>query len=250
MRAELVADAVQMAVWRRRPPKDQTVAHSDHGGAYTSWLLGTRLRNAGLLGSMGTVGDCFDNSVAEAFFSNPAHIYFCPDEGTRLAKLEWLLGGNLKLQSDLSMSFCLADGNIVDAMGFWTRSSAPRIGTMQKIRAGLLEVPFRFGWKGMQRIFELTGAVEHQLERTLGRRPYWYLNNMVVRESLRGTGIGSRLLREQLEIVAGDEPTYAIALSTQKPENVVFYQRLGFSSVLDEVIGRGPRAFRTWIMVR
>ena len=70
MRAELVADAVQMAVWRRRPPKDQTMAHSDHGGAYTSWLFGTRLRNAGLLGSMGTVGDCFDNSVAEAFFSS------------------------------------------------------------------------------------------------------------------------------------------------------------------------------------
>ena len=37
--------------------------------AYTSWLFGNRLRSAGLLGSMGTVGDCYDNSVAEAFFS-------------------------------------------------------------------------------------------------------------------------------------------------------------------------------------
>ena len=69
LRAELVADAVQMAVWRRQPPKDQTIAHSDHGSAYTSWLFGNRLRSAGLLGSMGTVGDCYDNSVAEAFFS-------------------------------------------------------------------------------------------------------------------------------------------------------------------------------------
>jgi putative transposase len=32
MRAELVADAVQMATWRRRPPAGQTIAHSDHGG--------------------------------------------------------------------------------------------------------------------------------------------------------------------------------------------------------------------------
>lgn len=69
IRAELVADAVQMAVWRRQPPKDQTIAHSDHGSQYTSWLFGNRLRTAGLLGSMGTIGDCFDNSVAEAFFS-------------------------------------------------------------------------------------------------------------------------------------------------------------------------------------
>ena len=69
MRAELVADAVQMATWRRRPPKGQTIAHSDHGGQYVSWLFGSRLRAEGLLGSMGSVGDCFDNSVAEAFFS-------------------------------------------------------------------------------------------------------------------------------------------------------------------------------------
>lgn len=69
MRAELVADAVQMATWRRQPPRHQTIAHSDHGGQYRSWLFGTRLRSAGLLGSMGAVGDCFDNSVAEAFLS-------------------------------------------------------------------------------------------------------------------------------------------------------------------------------------
>jgi len=69
LRAELVADAVQMATWRRQPPTGQVVAHSDHGSQYTSWLFGQRLRDAGLLGSMGSIGDCFDNSVAEAFFS-------------------------------------------------------------------------------------------------------------------------------------------------------------------------------------
>ncbi len=69
LRAELVADAVQMATWRRRPPRGQVIAHSDHGAQYTSWLFGQRLRTAGLLGSMGTVGDAYDNSVAEAFFS-------------------------------------------------------------------------------------------------------------------------------------------------------------------------------------
>jgi putative transposase len=68
IRAELVVDAVQMAIWRRRPLPGQTVAHSDHGSQYTSWAFGRRLRTAGLLGSMGTIGDCFDNSVAESFF--------------------------------------------------------------------------------------------------------------------------------------------------------------------------------------
>jgi putative transposase len=35
---------------------------------YTSWAFGRRLRAAGLLGSMGSVGDAFDNAVAESFF--------------------------------------------------------------------------------------------------------------------------------------------------------------------------------------
>jgi putative transposase len=68
VRSELVVDAVEMAIWRRRPPQGQTVAHSDHGAQYTSWAFGRRLRRAGLLGSMGSIGDCFDNSVAESFF--------------------------------------------------------------------------------------------------------------------------------------------------------------------------------------
>lgn len=69
LRAELVVDALDMARWRRRPPPGQTVHHSDHGTQYTSWAFGQRLRQAGLLGSMGTVGDALDNAVAESFFA-------------------------------------------------------------------------------------------------------------------------------------------------------------------------------------
>ena len=35
---------------------------------YTSWAFGRRLRAAGLLGSMGTIGDAFDNALCESFF--------------------------------------------------------------------------------------------------------------------------------------------------------------------------------------
>jgi putative transposase len=36
---------------------------------YTSWAFGRHLREAGILGSMGTVGDALDNAMAESFFS-------------------------------------------------------------------------------------------------------------------------------------------------------------------------------------
>lgn len=68
LHAELVVDALEMARLRRRP--ERTVVHSDHGTQYCSWVFGQRLRKAGLLGSMGTVGDALDNAVAESFFAS------------------------------------------------------------------------------------------------------------------------------------------------------------------------------------
>lgn len=66
MRTELVTDALGMAILRRQP--QETIVHSDHGSQYTSWAFGQRLRKAGLLASMGTVGDCFDNAMMESFW--------------------------------------------------------------------------------------------------------------------------------------------------------------------------------------
>lgn len=69
LRTELVTDALDMAIWRRRPEPDSgLIHHADHGTQYTSWAFGQRLRTAGLLGSMGTVGDALDNAMAESFF--------------------------------------------------------------------------------------------------------------------------------------------------------------------------------------
>jgi len=72
MRTELVTDALGMAILRRQPDKqprdDRTILHSDHGAQYTSWAFGQRLLTAGLLASMGTVGDCYDNAMMESFW--------------------------------------------------------------------------------------------------------------------------------------------------------------------------------------
>lgn len=68
LRGELAYDAHDTARWRRRPPTWQTVAYPNHRGQYTSRGFGQRIRTAALLGSMGTIGVCFDNSVVEIFF--------------------------------------------------------------------------------------------------------------------------------------------------------------------------------------
>jgi putative transposase len=68
IRTELVLDALGMAVLRRSPTGAATILHSDHGSQYTSWAFGQRLAKAGLLGSMGSVGDCFDNAMMESLW--------------------------------------------------------------------------------------------------------------------------------------------------------------------------------------
>ncbi len=68
LRTELVLDAVDMARIRRRP--EGTVLHSDRGTQFTSWLFGTRMREAGLMGSMGKVASAYDNALMESFWGS------------------------------------------------------------------------------------------------------------------------------------------------------------------------------------
>jgi putative transposase len=68
LRTELVLDALDMAIAQRQPAAG-LVHHTDHGCQYTSLAFGRRLQQAGLVASMGTVGDALDNAVAESFFA-------------------------------------------------------------------------------------------------------------------------------------------------------------------------------------
>jgi putative transposase len=65
--AALVTNALSMAI-SNRSPHQGTVIHSDHGTQYTSWAFTKRARDSGLVPSMGSVGDCYDNAMMESFW--------------------------------------------------------------------------------------------------------------------------------------------------------------------------------------
>ncbi len=96
LRAELVTEAVAMAVWRQRPTGG-VIHHSDRGSQYTSLACGRRLREAGLVASMGSRGDCFDNAMAESFFATLecellARQHFPTRNTARLALFDYIEG--------------------------------------------------------------------------------------------------------------------------------------------------------------
>jgi putative transposase len=68
LRSELVLDALDMAIWNRRPAAG-LIHHSDQGCQYTSLAFGRRCQQAGITPSMGSVGDAYDNAVTESFFA-------------------------------------------------------------------------------------------------------------------------------------------------------------------------------------
>ena len=65
LRTELVLDALNMALYRRKP--SDVIHHSDQGCRYTSMAFGKRCAGAGVRPAMGSVGDCFDNAMCESF---------------------------------------------------------------------------------------------------------------------------------------------------------------------------------------
>ena len=94
LRTELVLDAVNMAIHNRRPSAG-LVHHSDRGSQYTSVEFGSRLKEAGLLPSMGSVADAYDNALAESFVSTLKrellHRHSWPSkEGVRMGIFEYI----------------------------------------------------------------------------------------------------------------------------------------------------------------
>jgi len=69
MKAQLVCDALQMAIWRRQPNAG-LIHHSDRGSQYASKAFRQLMKAHGIEGSMSRKGDCWDNAVVESFFGS------------------------------------------------------------------------------------------------------------------------------------------------------------------------------------
>jgi putative transposase len=67
---ELVLGALEYALWSRNVQRDRLIFHSDHGAQYTAIRFTQRLVDAGARPSMGSVGDSYDNALAENFFAS------------------------------------------------------------------------------------------------------------------------------------------------------------------------------------
>jgi putative transposase len=95
LRTELVLDALDMALRRRRPTN--VIHHSDQGCQYTSIAFGQRCQEACVRPSMGSVGDAYDNALCESFFATLEcelldRQHFATQAAARLAVFDYIEG--------------------------------------------------------------------------------------------------------------------------------------------------------------
>ena len=95
LRTELILAALNMAITQRNP--SAVIHHSDKGCQYTSYAFGKRCREAGVMPSMGSVGDAYDNAMAESFFASLerellSRRRFKTQAEAKMAVFEWIEG--------------------------------------------------------------------------------------------------------------------------------------------------------------
>jgi putative transposase len=95
LKTTLILDALEMAIAQRQP--SGVIHHSDRGCQYTSYAFGKRCREAGVMPSMGSVGDAYDNAMAESFFASLERELlnrrrFKSQAEAKMAVFEWIEG--------------------------------------------------------------------------------------------------------------------------------------------------------------
>ncbi len=169
-----------------------------------------------------------ETALGRAFEDYPLIRYALPDDRYRLRAATCLYGAIVR--------YCLAHGEVfttpdVAGVACWLPPGGEFPTFWAMVRAGMLRVPFRFGWTGFRRL-NAFDAVAQRLHRVHAAAPQWYLWAIGVEPSRQGQGVGRRLVHPILARAdAAGLPCY---LETHKEKNVGIYERFGFRVVARE----------------
>jgi ribosomal protein S18 acetylase RimI-like enzyme len=172
-----------------------------------------------------------NQTLAEAFLSDPTCLHFFPEDTKRGSGLEHLFKVALRHGRDGGAVDLLQDGaGGVVGVAVWLQSERARMTLLDMWRAGVPRVSFAIGLGATRRILRFMNWIESQRE-TLLPSAHWYLLNLAVRPGQQGRGLGSALLRHGLDRARNDRlPCF---LETANTRNVPLYERHGFRKVYE-----------------
>jgi len=180
--------------------------------------------------------------LCQAFYDEPNFTYIFPDTIVRRVALPWFFG---RFVVQLGLNYgAVFTADDVDGAAVWLHPNTT-IPVQGALRAGLLLMPFRFGWQSFRRSTSLGTYLERVRQQSVPAQ-HWYLMALGVAPSKQRSGLGRALLQPMLTRADGEQvPCY---LETFTERNVQFYRKLGYTVLVhDHIPGGGPPF---WTMVR
>lgn len=175
--------------------------------------------------------------LTNAFYTNPAYSAIFKSKTHLKEGLFWLFKTSLIINNQKkALTRVVKEKSSKEIVGTFTlippQGVKKDISIYSKIRLG--SFISRFGLSTFFRMLSLDAKNKKLLAESLNHAEHYYLSMVVVKEEYRGCGIGSFMMKDAIENLIASEPTYnLIGLTTQLPENVIFYSRLGFSKLND-----------------
>lgn len=181
--------------------------------------------------------------VAAAFFNYPMFTFYFPDEKRRLWELPWYMEQTLKCALSYGEVYTNAE---CSGVVFILPPGHTKISQWEYMQNGFLLTPFVLGLKDFARSQECEAFVADTHERLMKGKPHYYLWGLTVGPKVKGTGIGSALLKKVLDIA--DAATMPMYLETHDEKNVAYYESKGFSLISTETFPHFE--MELWCMVR
>ena len=175
--------------------------------------------------------------MTDAFVTNPAYSIIFKRKSQQRDGLLWLFKTSLIINNHKQiLTSVIKEKDTGKIIGTFTL--IPPQGVKKGIsvysKIGILGFISKFGLKSLIRMLGLESCNELTLTKSIKTSEYYYLSMVVIREGYRGTGIGAYAIKQAIqELVSSNPACKIIGLTTQLPENVAFYSRLGFDK-LDE----------------
>jgi ribosomal protein S18 acetylase RimI-like enzyme len=187
--------------------------------------------------------------LADTFLENPTYVFMHPRASTRAWDLERFFVRNLSWRADLGLTWVVVDARdrVWGSATLEPPGGVPHsLGRM--LRHWVLPSLKEQGARTVARIARTDAAFVRTYRELGGSEAYWHVHAVAIDESLRGRGLGTRLLRHLLARLDADPRAGAapVLLSTQRERNVQLYARVGFELLRSQTF----LGFRSWFMHR
>lgn len=181
--------------------------------------------------------------LTDSFLTNPAYSLIFKKEDERQEGLYRLFRMSLLMQNSKQMLTRVIKekdtGRIVGAFSI-VPPEGVKNGFSVYFKAGLFSFIAKYGFTILFRILGMDGVNKRVLIDSMHTSRFYYLSMVVIRKEYRGKGVGGRALKQAIDELISSAPACRLmGLTTQLPENVTFYSRLGF-----EKVGEGEVYFK------